>query len=126
MGAFEAGNANVFVVGFTLVDAATDTDLFPIRNGELLNQALLPDNLSVRVSLSGAAGSVVYALDANSAFQIENNAPYALGGDSPVGDYIPVDLPAGPHTIRATPFAGTSGMGAAGGSREVQLYVFGE
>lgn len=126
MGAFEAGNANVFVVAFTLVDADTDTDLFAIRNGELLNRSLLPDNLSVRASLSGAAGSVVFALDTNAAFQIENSVPYALGGDSPAGDYIPVDLSAGPHTIRATPFAGANGTGAAGGSREVQFYVFGE
>lgn len=126
MGAFEAGNANVFVVAFTLVNADTDADLFPIRNGELLNRALLPNNLSVRASLSGAAGSVVFALDANTAFQIENNAPYALGGDSPAGDYLPVSLSAGAHTIRATPFAGSNGTGAAGGSREVQFYVFGE
>jgi hypothetical protein len=126
MGAFEAGNANVFVVAFTLVDADTDTDLSPIRNGELLNRALLPENLSVRVSLNNSAGSVVFALDTNAAFQLENNAPYALGGDSPAGDYIAVDLPAGPHTIRATPFAGANGTGAAGGSREVQFYVFGD
>lgn len=127
LGAFEAGNANVFVASFTLVDADTDTDLFQIRNGEPLNRALLPENLSVRVSLtSNVVGSVVFALDANPTFQIENNAPYALGGDSPAGDYIPVDLSPGAHTIRATPFAGANGTGAAGGSREVQFYVFGE
>jgi hypothetical protein len=126
MGAFEAGNANVFVSGFVLVDADTDTDLFSIRNGELLNLGVLPQNLSIRTSLSDAAGSVVFAFDSNPMFQTENNAPYALGGDSPAGNYTPVSFTSGSHTVRATPFAGAGGTGAGGGSLELRFSVLGE
>jgi CSLREA domain-containing protein len=126
MGAFESGHANTFVTGFVLVNADTDTDLFSIRNGELLNLGLLPDNLSIRANVGGAAGSVVFAFDANATFQTENNSPYALGGDAPAGDYLPVTFTPGNHTLRATPFAAANGSGAAGGSLEVQFYVFGE
>ncbi|HZH03025.1 MAG TPA: choice-of-anchor Q domain-containing protein [Myxococcaceae bacterium] len=123
MGAFEADNANVFVTGFVLVDADTDADLFPLREGEFLNLADLPPRLSVRADVSGSVGSVVFALDANEAFRTENNAPYALGGDAPLGNYTPVAIPSGIRTLRATPFAGANGTGAAGGSLKVQFLV---
>jgi CSLREA domain-containing protein len=126
MGAYESGHANTFVTGFMLVDADTNTDLFSIRNGELLNLGLLPDSLSIRAITSGTVGSVVFSLDANASFQTENNAPYALGGDAPAGDYTPVQLEPGAHTVRATPFAAANGAGAGGGSLEVQFFVFGE
>lgn len=125
MGAFEAGNANTFVTGFMLVDAQTNTDLFPIRNGELLNLAELPDELSIRAIATGGIGSIVFSFDTNASFQIENNAPYVLGGDAPLGDYTPVDFAPGEHVVRATPFAGTNGTGAGGGSLEVRFAVFG-
>jgi CSLREA domain-containing protein len=125
MGAFEAGNAGVFVTSFVLVNADTDTDLFTIRNGELLNLTTLPPNLSIRAVVSGAPGSVVFAFDANAAFQTENVAPYALDGDSPAGDFLPVEFTPGQHTIRATPFAGANGGGTAGGSLDVTFMVFG-
>jgi CSLREA domain-containing protein len=123
MGAFEAGNANTFVTSFVLVDADTDADLFTLRNGELLNLDALPPNVSVRAEVSGAAGSVVFALDANASFQVENNPPFALGGDNPAGNYQTVPLTAGEHIVRATPFAGENGTGAAGGSLEAAFTV---
>lgn len=126
MGAFEAGNANLFVTSFVLVDADADTDLFIIRNGELLNLTTLPPNLSIRASLSGIPGSVVFAFDANPTFQTENVTPYALGGDSPAGNYNPVAFTPGEHTIRATPFASAGGGGAGGGSLELRFSVLGE
>lgn len=125
MGALEAGNASGFVTAFVLVDAETNTDLYPIRSGEVLVRDLLPDELSIRVTTTGGIGSVVFSLDGNASFQIENNVPYALGGDSPAGDYIPVELAPGEHVLRATPFESANGAGAAGGSREIRFAVVG-
>lgn len=125
LGALEAGNANAFVTGFVLVDAQTNTELFPIRNGELLNLSVLPDELSIRAATTGGIGSIVFSFDTNASFQIENNAPYALGGDAPAGDYTPVDFTPGEHVVRATPFASANGTGAGGGSLEVRFAVFG-
>jgi hypothetical protein len=126
LGAYERTTAGFFVTGFVLVDAAADVDLGPLRNGELLNLGQLPPELSVRAVVPGAPpGSVVFDFDGTSAFQTENVSPYALGGDNPAGNYLPVSLSGGPHEIRATPFAGANGGGAAGGSLSVSFGVIG-
>lgn len=123
MGAYESGNAFPFVTRFVLVDADTDADIMPLRNGELLNLAELPPNLNIRVELTGSAGSVIFSLDGAPKYKVENNAPFALGGDNPAGDYLPTPLPAGEHVLRATPFSGPDGVGASGGSLEVRFVV---
>jgi CSLREA domain-containing protein len=125
MGSYETGHANTFVTGFMLVDAQSNEDLFSIRNGELLNLAALPEQLSIRAVVSGAPGSIVFAFNGDAAVQTENVAPYAIGGDAPAGDYTPFALPEGAHVIRATPFAGAGGGGAAGGSLELNIVVLG-
>jgi len=126
LGAYERTSAGFFVTGFVLVDAGANVDLRPLRNGELLNLGRLPPQLSVRAVVPGAApGSVVFDFDDVSGFQTENAAPYALDGDAPAGDYIPVPLSGGPHEIRATPFAAANGGGAAGGSLSVSFWVIG-
>jgi len=126
LGAYERTSAGFFVTGFVLVDAGANVDLQPLRNGELLNLGQLPPQLSVRAVVPGAPpGSVVFDFDDVAGFQIENAAPYALDGDAPAGDYIPVPLSGGPHEIRATPFAAANAGGAAGGSLSVSFWVIG-
>lgn len=125
MGAFEAGNSSAFVTGFILVDADTNVDLQPLRNGELLILDQLPPNLSVRATVSPLPGSVVFDFDGVEGFQTESFAPYALRGDDPAGDYHPTPLAAGAHNLTATPFASPGGTGAAGGSLTVTFQVIG-
>jgi hypothetical protein len=125
LGAFERTGATAFVTGFMLVDADADVDLRPLRNGEILNLGQLPANLSVRAVVSGAPGSVVFGFDDDAAFQTENVSPYALGGDDPAGDYDPVTLTPGAHTVTATPFVAAGGGGAAGGRLTVEFQVVG-
>jgi hypothetical protein len=125
LGALETANASAFVTSFVLVDADADDDLFTLRNGEVVNLAALPPNLSVRVSVSPSPGSILFGFNGNASFQTENTAPFALGGDGPVGDYIPVPFEPGEHTIRATPFSLDNAAGAAGGSLEVRFDVIG-
>lgn len=125
MGAFESENASAAVSQFQLIDADTDEELFPLRNGELLNLTQLPPHLSIKASVSPSPGSVVFSWDGDAGFQVENNPPYALGGDNPAGDYLPVTLTNGQHVLRATPFAGGAGSGASGPSLEVRFGVIG-
>lgn len=123
LGAVEVTSANVWVTGFVLVDAATNTDIRPLLHGDTLDLSELPAQLSIRAVVSGAPGSVVFGLDDDASFQTENVAPYALGGDAPLGDYTPVSFGTGEHTVTATPFVGANGSGAAGGSRTATFNV---
>jgi hypothetical protein len=123
MGAVELTNANMFVSGFVLVDAAANTDIRPLLHGDRLVLSELPPELSIRAQITGAPGSVVFGYDGAPAFQTENVSPYALGGDAPAGDYSPVALSVGTHNLTATPFVGMAGGGAAGGSQTISFTV---
>jgi hypothetical protein len=98
MGAVEHTTANTFVTGFMLVNAATDSDIRLLRNDDVLVLSGLPPQLSIRAIVSGSPGSVVFGLDAVAVFRTENIAPYSLGGDT-AGDYLPVALAGGAHTL---------------------------
>ncbi|HYV48799.1 MAG TPA: choice-of-anchor Q domain-containing protein [Myxococcaceae bacterium] len=125
LGAVEVTPSNAFVTGFVLVNADTNTDVRPLLHGDTLDLTALPAHLSVRAVVSGFAGSVVFGLDGTPSFQVENVSPWALGGDAPLGDYLPVAFTTGQHALVATPFAGSSGSGAAGGSRSITFRVAG-
>jgi CSLREA domain-containing protein len=122
MGAVEYTTANQFVTGFVLVDAGTDTDIGPLLHGDTLDLSALPPDLSVRAQIATVPGSVIFDFDDTPMFQIENLSPYALGGDAG-GDYTPVALSAGEHSIRATPYSQNNGTGAAGGSWSIAFSV---
>jgi hypothetical protein len=123
MGAVEVTSANAFVTGFTLVNAAANTDIRPLLHGDTLVLSELPPELSIRAVVTGGAGSVVFGYDDTPSIQTENIAPYALAGDSPAGDYLPFGLGTGSHTLTATPFAAMEGGGAAGGSQSITFAV---
>ncbi|MEB2319736.1 MAG: hypothetical protein OZ935_13890 [Pseudomonadota bacterium] len=122
LGAVEYTPANTFVTGLVLVDAAADVDLQPLHNDDVLRLELLPSSLSIRAVVTGPTGSVRF--DHDGIEQIENVAPYSLGGDTS-GNYWPVALSAGEHTLRATPYSGPDGTGAAGGAVAIRFSVIG-
>ena len=123
MGPVEVTSANTFVTGFVLVDAAANIDIQPLLHGDTLFLSEIPSELSVRAVATGSRGSVVFDYDDAPSFQTENVSPYALEGDSPVGDYNPVNIGIGTHTLTATPFAAASGGGATGGSYTISFEV---
>ena len=94
-----------------------------LQNDDVLILSSLPPELSIRAVVSGSPASVVFGFDANPAYQTENAAPFALGGDSPLGDYLPITLAGGDHTLTATPYAASGGTGAAGGALVVKFSV---
>lgn len=121
-GAVEYTPASLFVTGFVLVNAATDVDIQPLRNDDVLVRSLLPPSLSIRAVVTGATGSVHFDFDGIQ--RNENVAPYSLGGDVS-GNYTPVALSAGEHTLIAIPYSNAGGTGAAGGAMEIKFSMLG-
>lgn len=122
MGAVEYSPTSIAVSGFMLVDAATNADIRPLRNDDWLVLSQLPAQLSIRALASGSTGSVVFGFGGDPAWRTENVAPFALGGDAN-GDYAPVPLTGGAHTLSATPYQNDNGGGAAGPGREIRFNV---
>lgn len=106
--------------GFTLVNADTDEDLAALNDGDIVDISAYgmtnPRRLNVRVDITGdTPASVVFSLDAEEVYNIEQIAPYALGGDNN-GDYHPTGMAMsfGDHSLKATPYWSYQGMGAVG------------
>lgn len=126
LGAVEFNGTSREVTGFVLVDAATDTDIRPLRHDDWLNLGELPSQLSVRATIGGVpvGGSVIFGFDGDDSYRTENSAPYALGGDA-AGDYAAVPITFGDHELRATPYTGPDGTGAVGVPRAIRFSVYG-
>jgi hypothetical protein len=109
--AFIEGNG-----GFTLIDADSDQDLRALVNNTVIDLATLPSRkLNVRVDFPDPSSvkSVVFGLNDQPGFKVENIAPYSLGGNTG-DDYDPITLPVGTHTLTATPYSLRGGKGVAG------------
>ena len=102
------GNA---VVSATLINADTDTAIGSLDDWGVIDFSNLPThNLNVRAN-TDATGSVAFQLDG--AWHVENNAAFALGGNTG-GDYYAWTPGAGSHTLVMTPYTGDDATGAAG------------
>ena len=120
------------VTGFTLVDAAggaPDQDIQEIGDGaELDLSSFSTDSFSIRANARGSEiGSMRLALTGTkSVTRTENYAPYALYGDTAVGngyDYLGESLPPGSYRIAATPYSRPNGGGQAGTGLAVDFNV---
>jgi len=112
---------------FVLVNADNGEDLDEIREGDVINLAVLPTrNLNIRAETAPAkVGSVVF--DLNGKKTTENLAPYALAGDfagTPVKYRILTPaLSPGSYALSAVPYAGDNGKGNAGFAFTVNFRV---
>ena len=113
------------VSSLTLINADTDRPINgfdPIPNGATLDLNKLPTrNLNVRAN-AGGAGSVRFALDGNKNYRTENNAPFALAGNSG-SNYFEWTPSAGKHTLTVTAYARANAQGAAGKAKTVTFSV---
>ena len=108
------------VTSINLINASTDTVVQQLKTGNTINKAVLPE-FSFQALTTGTVGSVIFYLNGNP-IQTENQSPYAAAGDTS-GDYDPLDLPVGQHTIKATAFSGSNGSGEEGASVTITFNV---
>ena len=112
------------VTEFVLVDSCLDRDLYALGARETIDLGRLGNCFSVRADTTAGVASVRFELGAETSFQVENVAPFAAAGDIR-GDYNLLRLRPGQHRLRAVPYSGSGGTGAAGAARTVDLVVVG-
>ncbi len=102
------------VTGFTLINAANNTDIQSLKNGDVINLASCR-SLNIRANTSpSTVGSVVFSLSGQQSKALtESTAPYALFGDinAVYNSWTPA---VGSYTLKATPYSGSGGSGTAG------------
>jgi hypothetical protein len=110
------------VVGFTLIDASTDQEIRPLRDGDTINFKTEGAALNIRVDVRGNVGSVRFELNGGQWTDTETAPPYSIGGDRR-GDYDAWMPPPGEYRLRVVPFADDSG--AQGKAKTVAFKVVG-
>lgn len=106
MGAVEMTRADFFMTRFILVNAASDKDIRPLRQGDRLVLDELPAQLSIRAEITGSPDGVDFDYDGTRTSN--THAPFSLGGDT-AGDYLPFSFKSGYQRLTATPYASTRG-----------------
>jgi hypothetical protein len=104
------------IAGFTLVNAAAEQDIQPLKDDDVLDLSLLPRaTLNIRANTSPVkVGSVFFDLSGEQARKwTENGPPYALFGDVG-GNYFGGTLPEGDYTLTAIPYTGANRKGEKG------------
>jgi hypothetical protein len=108
------------VTGFTLINSASNADIKPIVDGEVITLSLTGLQLNIRANTyPSVTGKVVFSLDGKSDYRTEMVAPYSLAGDTD-GDYLDWTPSVGTHTLTATPY---SPQGVAGTSFTITFTV---
>ena len=106
---------------FVLVDADTDEELFQITEGDVIPAEFVPEQANIVVKTTWDVESVYITLN-NQFRRVENLAPFALFGDRN-GDFSGRPLPAGSHTLYATPFSEDRRGGVQGATLEVNFTI---
>ncbi len=98
------------ITRFILVDADAEEDIRPLEDGDTITEG----TITIRVETEPPiVGSVVFRLDDEPRFKVENEAAYALKGDDN-GDYHAWLAEPGTYTLTATPYTEANGEGEAG------------
>jgi hypothetical protein len=102
------------ITSFTLVDARTNQDIRTIEPFDTIDVGQLGTEINIRANTSPAnVGSVIFSIDENARYKVENGAPYSIGGDTN-GDYKAWSPPSDYYSLTATPYTGSKGTGTAG------------
>jgi hypothetical protein len=98
------------ITSFILVDADSNQDIRPLTDGDTIDQR----NITIRANTTPAlVGSVVFGLNDNARFRVEDDDNYSLAGDRD-GDYLVWPAEPGKYTLTATPYSEDDGGGTAG------------
>ena len=116
------------VTSFTLVNADTNKDIRPLKDGDVIDMAAIgTEALNVRANTEGTKniGSVVLKLSGATSHSIKEGVPvWALFGDTG-GDYKAGNFNNGKHTLTATPYPQQNGKGGKGKALTVKFSVKG-
>ncbi|WP_266170123.1 hypothetical protein [Dyella subtropica] len=109
------------VSGFSLYDADTKKLIGVLQNNQTISLSKLPTtHLNVEATTAPAnVGSVVFGLDGQANFHVENYSGYFMEGKS--GNYWAPTV--GAHTITATPYAGKQAQGQQGNAGSIAIHV---
>ncbi len=111
------------IAGFTLINAVTDQPMFTIQDGMIIDLTeLATTKVNIRADTSGTIGSVGFDYDGATNVRIDSQAPYAVFTEN-VGNYSPVTLGLGNHTLTARAFTGSSGGGSLINARSLSFQV---
>ncbi|HLY26405.1 MAG TPA: hypothetical protein VKQ72_08705, partial [Aggregatilineales bacterium] len=109
------------VTGFSLFDADTKKLIGVLQNNQTISLSSLPTrNLNIGAQTAPAnVGSVVFGLDGQANFHVENYSGYFLEGKSGAS-WVPA---LGMHTVTATPYTEKQGLGAPGMADSITINV---
>ncbi|MBI1299305.1 DUF5060 domain-containing protein [bacterium] len=115
------------VDSLTLINADTNQPIpgfDPLPPDAVLNLALLPTrNLNIVANASWPeVASVRFELNGDVDYHVENEAPYALAGDSS-GNYRAWTPPVGEYILTAVPYSGAEAQGSSGAAHTVRFVV---
>jgi glucose/arabinose dehydrogenase len=100
-----------------LYNANIDTSFGALENFPTISYAALGTTaITLSAEVSGAIGSVRWALDGNENFNTENFAPYSIVGEINNVDMKPLPISVGTHTVTATAYSGSAGTGTVLGT----------
>jgi hypothetical protein len=114
-------NSQSAVTDLVLINADTDQDIGPLIEGEIIDLSNTP-NINIRADVQGLVDSVLFALDDNLNFHLDNKPYYAIGGNRG-DDYYPWTPTVGAHTVTATPFSGPNAKGIQGSPKTITFTV---
>jgi hypothetical protein len=111
------------IVGFTLINAVTDQPMFAIEDGTIIDLTeLATTKVNIRANTSGSIGSVAFDYDAATNIRIDSQAPYGVFSET-AGNFSPVILGLGNHTLTARAFTGSGGGGSLINARSLNFQV---
>jgi poly-gamma-glutamate capsule biosynthesis protein CapA/YwtB (metallophosphatase superfamily) len=120
-----ANNPPLSIVGFTLINAGTDSDILTITDGLQISQSQTQGlSLNIRANtFPSVVGSVFMTLSGPVNRSVtENVAPYALFGDNN-GNYNGRTLPVGNYTLTARAYSSSNRGGTAGALKTINFSI---
>ena len=106
------------IQSFTLINASTDQVIGSLSDGDEISSS---QTISIRADAGSGTASVKFYVN-GSYFSTENQAPYALAGDTN-GDYNAWNPGTGTYTIKAEPYSGSNGSGSLGTTKSIQISI---
>jgi len=120
--------SDLSITGFKLVDAAAETDVMTITNGQTISLSALDlSKVNIRAVTSGDIGSVRFELSGEQTkTYTDNRSPFALHGDNGNGNYYygnwyPPET--GTYTLKATPYTSDYALGNVGISKTITFTI---